>query len=71
MTEKQEIDRLRRLVKTMFVHINDGCTDYDPFDRFGGCDNCRQARHGNYECARLENIKCRMEALGIDWRELL
>lgn len=71
MTDRQEIDRLKRLIKTMFIHIYDGCTDYDPSDSFGGCDDCRHARHGRYECARLENIKSRMEALGIDWREWL
>ena len=70
MTDKQRADRLRRLVKTMFRHISDGCSYYEPFDRFGRCDDCRHAIHGRYECARLENIKRRMEVLGIDWREL-
>jgi len=71
MTDKQRTNRLRRLVKTMFTHISDGCSDYEPFDRFGRCEDCKHARHGRYECARLESIKRRMEELGIDWRELL
>ena len=70
MTDKQLIDRLRRLVKSMYTHIDDGCTDYDLWDGLGGCAECKYAVHGRYECKKFEDIKRRMKECGIDWKEL-
>lgn len=70
MTDKQLIDRLRRLVKTMYRHIDKGCADYDIWDRLGGCDECKYAVHSRYECRKFEDIKRRMKECGIDWEEL-
>lgn len=70
MTDKQLIDRLRRLVKSMYTHIDDGCTDYDLWDGLGGCADCKYAVHGRYECKKFEDIKRRMKECGIDWKEL-
>ena len=70
MTDKQLINRLKRLVKTMYARIDNGCTDYAPWDSLGGCADCKHAVHGRYECRRFEDIKRRMKECGIDWEEL-
>ena len=70
MTDKQLIDRLRRLVKSMYMHIDNGCTDYDLCDILGGCVECKYAVHGRYECKKLEDMRRRMRECGIDWEEL-
>ena len=70
MTDKQLINRLRRLVKTMYVHIDNECADYDPWDMFGVCADCKYAVRSRYECRKFEDIKRRMKECGIDWEEL-
>ena len=70
MTDKQLIDRLRRLVKTMYTQMDNGCTDYEPWDRLGSCVDCKYAVHGRCECKKFEDIKRRMKECGIDWEEL-
>ena len=69
MTDKQLIDRLRRLVKTMYGHMNKGCTGYDLWDDIG-CADCKYAVRSRYECRKFEDIKRRMKECGIDWKEL-
>lgn len=68
MTDKQLIARLRGLVKSMYVHIENGCSDYEPWGL--ACDGCRHARQGSLSCAKLEGIKRRMKGLGVDWEKL-
>jgi hypothetical protein len=68
MTDKQLIARLRGLVKSMYAHIESGCSDYEPWGF--ACDKCEHARHGSYTCAKFEGIKRRMKELGVDWEEL-
>ena len=70
MTDRQLINKLRRLVKTMYKHMDNGCSDYSPWDGMGGCLDCRHARQKKYQCTKFEDIKRRMKECGIDWEEL-
>jgi len=69
MTDKQLINKLRRLVKTMYGHIDNGCADYDPWDDIG-CADCKYAVRSRYECRKFEDIKRRMKECDIDLEEL-